>query len=261
MMTENVRQGDEAGEEPGSVPAAIATEAEKGYGFLVIGREPASEESVFHDQITASTREFSGPFAITIVRGIDRADSAGPPLNILVPVAGTATSRRGAELAVTLAQAARGTLTAPHFTPRTRGVSTARSWRRNVGAAIAPTSGADAVIREIVRLGDLYGVAVNGGTTRGPWFAPPRPQRAQASRRIARLVLATAAVCRGYDFQCIKSRRRQRREGAALGGGRRGRFSCGIPLAETIIGNPRVYEWHRSLRYMIALRLIGRGIV
>ncbi len=162
MMTENVRQGDEAGEEPGSVPAAIATEAEKGYGFLVIGREPASEESVFHDQITASTREFSGPFAITIVRGIDRADSAGPPLNILVPVAGTATSRRGAELAVTLAQAARGTLTAPHFTPRTRGVSTARSWRRNVGAAIAPTSGADAVIREIVRLGDLYGVAVKG---------------------------------------------------------------------------------------------------
>jgi nucleotide-binding universal stress UspA family protein len=38
----------------------------------------------------------------------------------------------------------------------------ARSWQRHVGAALAPASSADAVIREIVRLGDHYGVEVKG---------------------------------------------------------------------------------------------------
>jgi nucleotide-binding universal stress UspA family protein len=43
-----------------------------------------------------------------------------------------------------------------------RGERRARSWQRHVGAALAPASSADAVIREIVRLGDHYGVEVKG---------------------------------------------------------------------------------------------------
>jgi hypothetical protein len=37
-----------------------------------------------------------------------------------------------------------------------------RSWGGQVGAALAPRSSADAIIREIVRLGDPYGVEVRG---------------------------------------------------------------------------------------------------
>jgi nucleotide-binding universal stress UspA family protein len=76
-----------------------------------------------------------------------------------VPVTGTPVSRQGAELAIALAQASRGSVTALHVDG---GQRRPRSWQRHVGAAIAPMSGADAIIREIVRLGDPYGVEVKG---------------------------------------------------------------------------------------------------
>jgi K+:H+ antiporter len=173
VVQENVREADDADDNP-SIRAQITTriekpedgriaaEAEKGYGFLVIGREPASEGPVFHQQIAASAREFAGPFAVAIARGADRKTTPPSQLNILVPVSGTPASRHGAEFAIALAQASRGSLTALHFTPPSMRPVQPRSWRREVGAAIAPMSSADAIIREIVRLGDPYGVAVRG---------------------------------------------------------------------------------------------------
>src|SRR6202011_4781527 len=101
---------------------------------------------------------FAGPFAIAIARGIDRQETVGTRLNILVPVTGTPISRQGAELAIALAQASQGSLTALHVA----GGQRRRSWRRHVGAALAPATSADAIIREIVRLGDPYGVEVKG---------------------------------------------------------------------------------------------------
>jgi Kef-type K+ transport system membrane component KefB/nucleotide-binding universal stress UspA family protein len=172
VIEENVAEGDEAGQQEGGMgaavttriekpdAAAIAVEAEKGYGFLVVGREPASEGQQFHEQITASAAAFSGPFAITIARGIDRRETVGPRPSILVPVTGTATSRHGAEFAIALAQAARGSVTALHFIAQSPRPAAARSWQREVEAAIAPTVSADAVIRDTVRLGDPYGIAV-----------------------------------------------------------------------------------------------------
>ena len=172
VVKENAGEGAEAGSpEPGSTPAAItsrvdkpdqetiAAEAKKGYGFLVIGREPASEGDTFHEQITRSAAEFGGPFAIAIARGIDRQESVGQRLNILVPVTGTPVSRHGAEFAITLAQASRGSVTALHVTEGPRAPS---SWQRQFGSSLAPISSADAIIREIVRLGDPYGVDVKG---------------------------------------------------------------------------------------------------
>jgi Kef-type K+ transport system membrane component KefB/nucleotide-binding universal stress UspA family protein len=136
---------------------AIAAEARKGYGLLFIGREPASEGDTFHEQITRSAVGFAGPFAVAIARGDHRRDPIGTPLNILVPVTGTTISRQGAELAMALAHASRGSVTALHVAgERTR----RRSFGRRVRAAIAPAGSADAIIREIVRLGDPYGVAV-----------------------------------------------------------------------------------------------------
>jgi len=172
VVKRSAEEGDHAGpEELGGDPVEIATrvekpsetaiaaEAKKGYGLLFIGREPASEGDSFHEQITLSVVEFAGPFAIVIARGIDRQETLGAPLKILVPVTGTPVSRQGAELAIALARASQGTVTAIHVTSGQRRV---RSWQRQVGAALAPASSAEAVIREIVRLGDHYGVEVKG---------------------------------------------------------------------------------------------------
>jgi hypothetical protein len=133
---------------------AIGAEARNGYALLFIGREPASEGDTFHEQITHSAAKFGGPFAIAIARGIDRQEMLGTQLNILVPVTGAAVSRQGAELAIALAQASKGSVTALHVAS---GQRRARSWQRRLGAVLAPMSSAEAIIREIVRLGDHYG--------------------------------------------------------------------------------------------------------
>ena len=172
VVKESAEEGDEAGPaEPRGDPVEITTrvekpseeaivaEAKKGYGLLFVGREPASEGNTFHGQITRSAVEFAGPFAIAIARGVDRESRAGTRLNILVPVTGTPVSRHGAELAIALAQASQGSVTALHVAGRQR---RPRSWGRHVGAALAPATSADAIIREVVRLGDSYGIEVKG---------------------------------------------------------------------------------------------------
>src|SRR5579862_2228892 len=144
--------------EPGD---AIAAEALKGYGLLVIGREPTATGSSFDEEIIgASARRFGGAFAIAIARGSHRRES-GDPLNVLVPVSGTRASRAGAELAIALTQASRGTVTALYVVPSGGGLSL--PWRQRVGSAIAPRT-AEAAIREIVELGEHYGVTVTGRT-------------------------------------------------------------------------------------------------
>jgi nucleotide-binding universal stress UspA family protein len=137
----------------------IVAESKKGYGLLFIGREPASEGAIFHDQITQSAAGFAGPFAIAIARGMDRLSAVGPRLNILVPVTGTLVSRRGAELAIALAQASQGTVTTLHVSGLQRRVG---SWPHEVGTAIAAASSGDAIIRDIVQMADRYGVEING---------------------------------------------------------------------------------------------------
>jgi Kef-type K+ transport system membrane component KefB/nucleotide-binding universal stress UspA family protein len=137
---------------------AIAAEARKGYGLLVIGREPAAAGAAFDPQITRSAARFGGAFAIAIARGAHRREPLAAALNILVAVSGTRVSRQGAEVAIALAQASRGTVTALYVsnTPRL-----SLPWRQRVGRAIAPRTAADAAVREIVELGELYGIAMS----------------------------------------------------------------------------------------------------
>jgi nucleotide-binding universal stress UspA family protein len=152
-------------EEPSATETAIVEEAKKGYGLLFIGREPASEGTRFHEQITRSATSFGGPIAITIARGEHREGKKDGPLSILVPVSGTAVARQGAELAIALAQGSAGRVTALHVA----GPSSNRRppWRARLGVALAADSSADATIRDIVELGNAYGVAVKG-TVRSP---------------------------------------------------------------------------------------------
>jgi len=96
-----VRQRETAPDE------AIAREAQRGYDLLVVGVErTASSRSGFHSDLSKLVSQFEGSIAIVDARGAHEADPAGPLSNILVPVTGNENSRRGAEVAMTLAKSA-----------------------------------------------------------------------------------------------------------------------------------------------------------
>ena len=135
--------------------SAVAAEAIKGYGLLLIGCEPAVVGNGFAPQITQTVQGFPGPFAIAIARGQQRT-SAAAPLRVLVTVSGTPVSRQGAEVAIALAHASRGSVTALYVgAPRAGSL-----WRLQFGEALAPRGYADAVVREVIEMGEHYGIEV-----------------------------------------------------------------------------------------------------
>src|SRR5258708_22460059 len=102
--------------------------------------------------------EFDGPFAIAAARGPHREDPIGPELKILAPVTGTGFSRRGAEVALALARAGRGSVLALHV------ATTAKrrpALQRRFGAAwaVGTRSNDDAIMRYLVRLSEQIGPA------------------------------------------------------------------------------------------------------
>jgi len=139
---------------------AIAAERHKGFGLLVIGREPAAANGGFSPEIGAAVAGSSGAFAITIARGAHRNAPDAGALHTLVAVSGTRVARHSAEVAIALAHASRGTVTALHVD--SRGRARALPWRRRFGSALAPRSSATAAMNEIVELGEHYGVEVRG---------------------------------------------------------------------------------------------------
>ena len=148
-------------EEPQPGADAVRSEDRKGYGLLLVGREPAARGSKFHRSIAQTAAGFSGPFAIVLARRGHRAGRLRAPLNILVPVSGTSVSRRGAELAVALAQGSRGSVTALHIESR----AARRPLRRRLGMLLGrqdeieePSS--NPITQEIVQLARAYSVNV-----------------------------------------------------------------------------------------------------
>ncbi|WP_244471099.1 universal stress protein [Microvirga massiliensis] len=86
----------------------VAAEARKGHDLMVIGVEPTvAPDGGFHEGVTRIARGFQGPFAIASARGIHRVEPERVSLDILVPVTGTEISRRGVDVALTLARASR----------------------------------------------------------------------------------------------------------------------------------------------------------
>jgi nucleotide-binding universal stress UspA family protein len=138
------------------VEEAVAEEARKGYDFMVIGIEPIGEEGSFDDKLALIAGEFDGPLAVTAARGRHRrAGVRRRGVDILVPVTGTAYSRHGAEVALALARADNGTVTALYVAP-----PAAQRWHRRFGASWATGADEAAILREIVDIGDRIGVAV-----------------------------------------------------------------------------------------------------
>ncbi len=149
-------------EEPRPGGEAIRSEDRKGYGLLLIGREPASGGAGLHRVIAQSAAGFSGPFAVVLARREHRSGRRRTPLRILVPVSGTGVSRRGAELAVALARGSRGSVTALHIAGR----NTRPPLRRRLGALFGrqeevyedPSN--NPITDEIVQLARAYSVNV-----------------------------------------------------------------------------------------------------
>lgn len=150
-------------EEPQPGGDAIRSEDRKGYGLLLIGREPTTRGPAFYRAIAQSAAGFSGPFAVVLARREHRSGRLRAPLNILVPVSGTSVSRRGAELAVVLAQGSRGSVTALHIAGRSAG---RRPLRDRFGALFGRQDYVDEgasnnpITDEIVQLARAYSVNV-----------------------------------------------------------------------------------------------------
>jgi Kef-type K+ transport system membrane component KefB/nucleotide-binding universal stress UspA family protein len=150
-------------EDPQPGDDAVREEDRKGYGLLLIGREPASGGAKLHRAIAQTAAGFSGPFAVVLARREHRSGRMRSPLNILVPVSGTSVSRRGAELAVALAQGSRGSVTALHIAGRN---SPRRPMRRRFGALFGRQDEVEdelannPITNEIVQLARAYSVNV-----------------------------------------------------------------------------------------------------
>ncbi len=136
---------------------AVASEARKGYDFLVIGIENTmAEKGGFHEEMTRVAAGFEGPLGVVVARG----DHVNSPINsgfkILVPVTGTDVSRRAAEVAVTLARA-NGTSITALYVANLKGANKNPVRRRD---ALAARGHGEAFLKNVVTLADRYGVNV-----------------------------------------------------------------------------------------------------
>lgn len=94
-------------------PEAIAEEAEKGYGLMIIGLEKTvARGNEFHDDVAKLAGGFEGPIAVADARDGILKDPLKSKLSLLVPVNGTEVSRRAAEVAIAIARASKASLTA-----------------------------------------------------------------------------------------------------------------------------------------------------
>ena len=138
-------------EAPG--PDVIAQEAEKGYDLMIIGLEKTTHRGKdFHESVTSLAKGFDGPLAITVVRS-DLAEKPSGKLNILVPVNGTEPSRRAAEVAITMARAAKASLTVLYVAVRSAGKEGARRGLRT-------RRHEEAILKDIVAIADGYNMSI-----------------------------------------------------------------------------------------------------
>ena len=140
-----------------SAKEAVELEARKGFDLMLIGVEDAATDN---GGVGAHASElalgFEGPFALAVAKGSLVGDPERSPLQILVPVDGTATTRRAAEVAIDFASAIRASVTAVHVLTEDAGTVGRLALWRGLGA----NSRANAVLREVVQIADQYEVEV-----------------------------------------------------------------------------------------------------
>jgi Kef-type K+ transport system membrane component KefB/nucleotide-binding universal stress UspA family protein len=138
---------------------AVAGEARKGYGLLVIGiAKTRNPKGGFSKDMSLITKGFEGPLAVVDSHATrpDRvADRYG---RILIPVNGTEVSRRAVEVGLTLARAGNARVTVLYVTrPNGNG-------RMNASRRRAVRRNELAVLKDIGSLADRYEVDVRNTT-------------------------------------------------------------------------------------------------
>ncbi len=84
---------------------AVVDEARKGFDLLVVGLNKVTGAKEGYDRkIEDVTAGFEGPLAIVAAKGDHLKPPANSAFRILVPVSGSAVSRRGAEIAIAIAR-------------------------------------------------------------------------------------------------------------------------------------------------------------
>jgi len=135
---------------------ALEKEIAKGYSIAFVGIDrPVSEtEQRFEDRVQRLVTAFDGPVAIVV----NAAAAAGPtdsPLDILVPTTGRQDSWLATEIALALAHASQGSLTALHVFDPQEDTELLRGRARRPGMSL---------LVDIHRLGKRSGVPVKGMT-------------------------------------------------------------------------------------------------
>lgn len=130
---------------------AIVEEARKGFDLLVVGMDKViAAGDGFDKKIEDVVAGFDGPIAIVAAKGVHLKRPTADYFKILVPVSGSAVSRRGAEVAIALARPAATSLRVIHVTTRDKG------GRRNDGTLSLLQE--DAILKDTSALAARYGV-------------------------------------------------------------------------------------------------------
>ena len=129
---------------------AVASEARKGYGLLVLGLDGlVAPDGTFAAEPARLATAFDGPLAIALARGEHLERPAESGFRILVPITGTDVSRRAADVAVAIARATEAPISALYVASKT-GSDSSRygtpSHRHE-----------EEILKDIVALGERYG--------------------------------------------------------------------------------------------------------
>jgi len=140
----------------GSGGDGLAREISRGYDIAFVGLErpiPANARH-FEEKLQELLAAFAGPVAIA-VNGVGAAGPSDIPLDILLPASGTQDARLATEIALSLAHASKGKITALHvFHPQDgTGLLRGRSRRQGISMLV-----------DVHRLGKRSGVPVKGLT-------------------------------------------------------------------------------------------------
>src|SRR5262245_44024763 len=131
-------------------PAVIAEEAEKGYDIFILDLGQNSKQNrAFDPGVANLAKGFEGPLIVSAVRGALQEKPDGK-LGILVPVNGTEPSRRGAEVAITLARATKAEVTVLYVAVRPANRRTIPRSRRHE----------EAILKDIVAIADGYNISI-----------------------------------------------------------------------------------------------------
>jgi nucleotide-binding universal stress UspA family protein len=129
---------------------AIASEAKKGYGLLIVGiGNTRARSGEFHPDLSRIVSAFEGPVAIVAGRDRQLAEPQRGLSSILVPESGTEISRRAAEFAITLARACECPVTALYF---------AHTGATRARRGLYGRQQARAIISEATQMAERYGV-------------------------------------------------------------------------------------------------------